>query len=100
MKMASLTDVKNDLSRYVEQVRRGGRVRILVRGVPVADLVPAGSGAPRDASQEDAELADLERRGIVRRGTGAFPRELDGPGPRVKGGDAVATLLDDRRSRG
>ena len=43
MKVANLADVKNDLSRFVAQVRRGGRVRILVRGVPAADLVPVGS---------------------------------------------------------
>ena len=98
MRVANLTDAKNDLSRLVERVRRGERVRILVRGVPAADLVPVGSGAaPADQGGEEAELAELERRGVIRRGSGRVPASLAGPGPRVKGGSAVAALLDERR---
>jgi prevent-host-death family protein len=43
MEVADLTEVKNNLSRYIDQVQQGVRVRILVHGVPVADLVPVAA---------------------------------------------------------
>ncbi len=100
MKVANLADVKNDLSRFVAQVRRGGRVRILVRGVPAADLVPVGSEA--GASHDDAALLlELEKLGLVRRGSAVSPaeeRQLARPGPRVRGRRAVEALLAERRA--
>jgi prevent-host-death family protein len=98
MRIAKLSDVKNDLSRYVAQVRRGGTVRILVRGVPVADLVPVAGGAEQGA--DDAELAELEKLGLARRGSkldAQAERTLDQPGPRVSHGRAVEVLLAERR---
>ena len=101
MKVANLADVKNDLSRYVAQVRRGARVRILVRGVPAADLVPV-EGARDARASDEAELIELEADGWVRRGkvspTSKESLELDRPGPRVRGGRAVEVLLEERRS--
>lgn len=91
MKIASLSKVKNSLSRYVALARRGERVRILVRGVPAADLVPADTDG-----DEHGQLAELERKGLIRRGKGGIAPELDRPGPRVKG-DAVASFLRARR---
>jgi len=105
MRIANLSDVKNDLSRYVAQVRRGGSVRILLRGVPVADLVPVERGGEEGA--DDAELAELEKLGLARRGStldARAERDLDRPGPRVSPGrgtgsaDAVKVLLAERRS--
>lgn len=100
MRVANLADVKNGLSRFVAQVRRGGRVRILVRGVPAADLVPIEGGT--EAPESDGlELAELEKLGLARRGVGASARdirELDRPGPRVRGGRAAESLLAERRA--
>ena len=99
MKVASLTDVKNDLSRYVEQVRRGARVRILVRGVPVADIVPvAPSAEDEDEGFSGEELADLEKRGIIRRGSARDSAELSRPGPRVGGDAGVRAVISERRA--
>jgi prevent-host-death family protein len=95
MKIANLARAKNELSRYVAYVRRGGRVRILVRGVPAAELVPVDVAAAKDA-EEEAELRELERLGIIRRGTGAFPRELLKPGPRLRGKPSSATIREER----
>ena len=98
MKTASLTDVKNGLSHYVDHVRHGGRVRILSRGVPVADIVPVAEGAT--SSGEDRwDLDALERQGTARSGPGGACPELDRPGPRVRGNAGVAALLADRRDR-
>jgi antitoxin (DNA-binding transcriptional repressor) of toxin-antitoxin stability system len=94
-----LADVKNDLSRFVALVRRGARVRILVRGIPAADLVPVQSG--RDSSANDeVELNELETLGLLRRGAPTSAednRELDRPGPRVRG-SAVGALIAERRA--
>ena len=100
MKVANLADVKNELSRYVALVRRGTRVRILVRGVPAADLVPVDKLS--DTSEGDElELNELEKQGLIRRAvpklTSPEQRELDRPGPRVRGGRAVETLVAERR---
>lgn len=74
-------------------------MRILVRGVPAADLVPVerASGNERD---ED-ELTQLETLGLVSRGVAQSTRderELDRPGPRVRGGSGVEALLAQRRA--
>ena len=100
MQVANLAAFKNDLSRYVAQVRRGARVRILIRGIPVADLVPIENTAGSRGADE-AELAELARLGIVRPGvlpSAREQREIDKPGPRIRGGRAVEVLIAERRS--
>jgi antitoxin (DNA-binding transcriptional repressor) of toxin-antitoxin stability system len=94
MKVANLSRAKDDLSRYVAYVRAGGRVRIMVSGVAAADMVPV-TGAPADASS-DEDLADLERHGVLRRGTGGVPPEILRPGPRLRGKPSSATVAAER----
>src|SRR3989442_975229 len=98
MKVAPLSEIKNALSRYVDHVRRGGRVRILVRGIPAADLVPVAAPAGKaESGWTEAEIADLERRGVIRRGSGKASKELDRPGPRVGGAAGTRALFAERR---
>jgi prevent-host-death family protein len=97
MKVAKLSDVKDELSRYVDYVRRGGRVRVLVRGLPAADLVPV-SGASAGEPEADAALAELERQGMVRRGSGRVPPEILKRGPRLRGVSMASTVAAERRS--
>lgn len=100
MRVANLAELKDELSRYVEYVRHGERVRILVRGTPVADLVPVGEQAEEPGEEwTREELSDLERKGVIRRGSGSFPAELSKPGPAVKGADAVRALIEERARR-
>lgn len=94
MKVAKLSDVKDQLSRYVEEVRRGGRVRIVVHGKPAADLVPISGGT----AAGDADLDELVRLGWVRRGTGVIPNEIFRPGPRVKGVGLSETVMAERKN--
>jgi prevent-host-death family protein len=96
VKLANLSDVKNDLSRYVDSVRKGGRVRILVRGVPAADLVPVVEHGS-DTGFSAAEASELERQGVIRRGKAGWPKELDRPGPRVPGRAAIDGVIRERR---
>lgn len=93
MRIEKLSDAKNNLSRLVDRVRRGERVRIVVRGVPVADLVPI------EDAPEDAHLEALERRGVIRRGKGGLAELLLRPGPRAKGRPTSQVVIDDREGR-
>jgi len=94
MKEAKISEVKNQLSRYLAMVKKGEVVRILDRDVPIAQIVPiAGAAAGGDA------LLALERKGLVRRGSGKIPREIlsqDPPGEPV---GALDALLEERRAR-
>jgi len=38
MRMATISDLRDGLSRYIEYVRTGGRVLIMVRNRPVAEI--------------------------------------------------------------
>ena len=71
MEVTNLTDAKNRLSELVEKARGGEPVRILVRGVAAVDLVPVRGASSDD--DEERRLAELERRGVLRRGSGVIP---------------------------
>jgi prevent-host-death family protein len=93
MRTASITQVKNRLSAFLDMVRHGETVLITDRGQPVARLAPLEPGTKEF---EDARIARLIRKGVVRP-----PLEPPGPlPPPVKlppGVDVVKTLLDERR---
>lgn len=94
MKQVNISEAKAQLSRHIAYVRRGGHVRIFDRDVPVADLVPIQSSSA--GTGDDALLADMERRGVVRRGKGGpLPPEILQPGPAGPG--VVDALLEERR---
>jgi len=94
VKSAKISELKNNLSRLLAYVRRGGTVRVFDRDRPVADLVPC---VPSSADDDvGAILADLERDGILRRGSRRLPagflkRKL----PKAKV-SVLAALLDER----
>lgn len=73
-------------------------MRILVRGVPVAELGPIESGAPETDDDEELRLCDLERRGLIRRGKGGLEPAILKPGPRPRGRSGSQTVIDERRS--
>jgi prevent-host-death family protein len=94
MKIASISQVKNGLSGFVDRVRAGESILVTDRGVVVARLEPAGVGPdPR------GRLQRLERAGLVRVGRAAPPVELiRSPAPRAAPGvSLVQILLDERR---
>ena len=73
MKRATISEAKNQLSALIRRVRRGEEVLILDRDVPVARLVPVVSMTRGDESRL---LAELERRGVIRRASVAPSREV------------------------
>jgi prevent-host-death family protein len=76
MKRATISEAKNQLSALIRRVRRGEEVLILDRDVPVARLVPI---AKMTRGDEDHLLAELERRGVIRRAAVPPTRELPPP---------------------
>lgn len=71
MKKAKVSELKNNLSRLLAYVRRGGTVRVFDRDRPIADLVPCELSGTGD--EVDPRLEELEREGVLRRGTGKLP---------------------------
>jgi prevent-host-death family protein len=96
MKIATITEVKNKLSSFIDRVRSGETILIVDRGRPVARLEPAVA-IDEDA---DARLARLQRAGIVRvaRRRGR-PSLLDQPPPRPRPGTSIVDeLIAERRT--
>ena len=98
MKEAKISELKNQLSRYLALVRRGEVVRIVDRNRPVAQIVPIDSVAGRRAVGAEA-LAEMERRGLVRRGNGRLDREILDRDPPGKPSGVLRALLDEREAR-
>jgi prevent-host-death family protein len=97
MKRASITDAKNGLSALIDRVRRGERIVIEDRGVPVARLESV-SDLPGD---DEGRVARLERAGLVRRPLAVTPRSvLKTPPPRPSGGARLSRIVLDERSEG
>ena len=97
MKIASITEAKNNLSALIDGLKGGGSpVLIVDRGRPVARLEPVTTGLD---AEPDGRLSRLVRSGIVRPRREAPPRSLfsDQP-PRAKAGaSALTALLEERR---
>src|SRR5687767_4552348 len=94
MTTATITEVKNSLSAFLDRVREGETVLILDRGTPVARLEPVHSDA-----ESSGRLRRLERAGLVATARKRMPLEmLRQPGPRPSGrASAVEALLEERR---
>ena len=67
MQRAKIGEMKNQLSRYLDHVRGGGEVLVFDRDRPIARLVPVSRPGGPAATGDEARLASLERRGLVRR---------------------------------
>ena len=95
MKKASITEVKNNLSAFIDRVKGGSPVLIVDRGRPVARLEPVGG----IGSGDDERLVRLVRDGVVRPARGGASRELFSTKPpqAKKGASGVRALLDERR---
>ncbi len=93
METASITQLKNGLSSYIDRVKAGDSILVTDRGIPVAVLEPVAGQV-----DWDERLARLERKGAIRRGTGGLPLELlRTPGPAVHV-DVVQYLVEERRT--
>ena len=96
MEKATVSKLKNNLSRYLAYVRKGGRVLIFKRDAPIAELVPVEASRSSDEAV-DRHLERLEREGLIVRGTGELPGELLTP-PQGKPSGVLDALLQERAS--
>ena len=95
MKIASITEAKNQLSALLDKVRHGETILITDRDHPVARLEPVGNN---DGIDPKGRLAHLERNGIIRRATAKPSRlilEKKPPKPN-KGTSLLRALLAER----
>jgi prevent-host-death family protein len=92
MKTATISEAKNHLSELLARVQRGETVLILDRDKPVARIVPIETTDRTD----DERLADLERRGIIRRAAKPPRRTLPPPIDWPQGDSLLEALLSDR----
>lgn len=72
VRRAQIAQLKNNLSRYLDQVRHGETILVVDRDQPIAQIVPL-HGRPLRGGTDGERLARLERRGLIRRGTGTIP---------------------------
>lgn len=97
MKIASISQTKNQLSALIDAVKRGETVLITDRDRPVARLEPVASS---DWHDPEGRLARLERAGTLARAKGLPALDiLDEPRPKSKEGASVlAALLEEREA--
>ena len=94
MKKATITRTKNQLSALLDEVRRGETILIMDRDRPVAKLEPVRP----DVAGVSGWVAELERRGVIRRARRKPSRKLLAQRPpRAEGGaSALEALLEER----
>lgn len=73
MIQVGIAELKARLSEYLARVQAGEEIVVADRGRPVARLV---SPVPYTASEEDLRLLDLQRRGLMRMGSGVLPDDF------------------------
>ncbi|MFN2541317.1 MAG: type II toxin-antitoxin system Phd/YefM family antitoxin [Chthoniobacterales bacterium] len=94
MTTASITEAKNNLSKLIKKVRHGESVLILDRNIPVARIEPLRADSPE---ADEAKLAELEGRGLLKRGSGKLPREFFKMPPLKFKKSLVEAVLEERR---
>jgi len=97
VKAVGLRELKNRLSEYVRDVRRGERVLVTDRGEVVAELVPPQ--LDRSAAGMPARVEALARQGLATLGKPNDPRTYRRMKPALKPGRAAALLDAERGSR-
>jgi prevent-host-death family protein len=94
MRIASITDTKNNLSFYLDLVRNGETVVITDRDRPVARLEPIQYGTADD----EGRLGRLERAGALKRSKKKIDLKafLQEPLPTIASVDILELLLEER----
>jgi prevent-host-death family protein len=88
MSKVGIRELKNQLSRYLEDVERGERIGVTRRGKVIAYLVPAGE------TPEVSKLAGMVQEGLAS-WSGGSPAGSQRP-VRVEGKSVSEIVLEDR----
>jgi prevent-host-death family protein len=91
MSRASVSELKARLSHYLREVRRGGEVEVLDRGVPIARLTGIVSRAGRDPRRE--RLVDA---GVLSPGEGDLLAAVERQGPSLS--TSILEALEEERA--
>lgn len=70
MQTVAVSEIKASLSEYLGKVKAGEDIMITERGRPIARIIPLR----RD--QQAGQLEHLEKKGLVKIGSGGLPDEL------------------------
>lgn len=85
-------EFRNHLSRYLRMVKHGGRITVLERETPIAELGPATSSRTPSRQTHD----ELARRGVIIPAPHASLRLEELGAPIRCRGDALAAVRADR----
>jgi antitoxin (DNA-binding transcriptional repressor) of toxin-antitoxin stability system len=96
MKAVGIRELKNRLSEYLRQVRRGEEILVTDRGVVVAELRRPG---PRTSDSEYPALVELARGGKARLGAENRPELYPALEPALTEGTALDLLDEERGER-
>jgi antitoxin (DNA-binding transcriptional repressor) of toxin-antitoxin stability system len=94
MKSVRIAELKNRLSYYLRRVQRGESILVCDRDRAIARIERVGAAA-RVPETEGEWIERLERRGVLRRGTGRLTRDWLAGRP-VLGANVVEALLRER----
>ena len=94
MKTTSISNAKNQFSALIDLVLKGETVIITDRDQPVAQLAPLNP----EQRDDESNIAELERSGLVRRGRAEVSRTFLKKLPPMPGtrADVLGALLSDR----
>ncbi len=95
MKSAAVSKLKANLSEYLARVKAGEEVIVTERGKPIAKIVPLR----RDQAEVPPHLLEMARAGLIRLGSGKFPKGFwKIPHPPDPTGAVLKALLEERES--
>lgn len=89
MNAIGIRDLKNNLSRYLRQVKTGERLLVTERGRTIAVI------SPPPLTPTDERVEAMIRKGIIRWG-GGKPRGSARPA-KIKGPSVAQAVIEDRR---
>lgn len=98
MTQVTIAEVRSHLDQYLRLVRRGAVVRVMDGDTAVAEIVPIARPA-KDRRRDVAVLDEMERRGLIRRGSGRVDDEILASDPPGAPTGVVQTLLAERDER-
>jgi prevent-host-death family protein len=61
MKTVGAFEAKTHFNELLKRVSKGETIRITLRGVPVANLVPSEDGEPKDLKKAVREIREIRR---------------------------------------
>lgn len=95
MRRVTVTQLKNQLSRYLRMVKQGETLEVVERAVPIARM----EGIERDGSGRDSHLNRLLRDGIVTGASRSASKDWLKKPPLGSKVDPVKVMVEERNRR-